>query len=147
VWEGQEVQSIIWSLADAERQGIKDPVLLDIGANLGVFALTAAALGYEVIAFEAMERNQKAMYSSLCASPALQERITLFPFALGAEEATCSVISDKANVADGHVACAESTRQSLLMEGYVERGKMHVVTLGDYMDGVDVHVLKVCLSR
>jgi FkbM family methyltransferase len=138
------VVSTVWSLADAEQQGIKAPVLLDVGANIGVFAFTAAMLGYEVIAFEAMERNQMALYSSICASPVLQDRITLFPFALGAEEATCSIISDTANVADGHVACSESTKTDLLQQGYVVRSRMHVVTLGDYVDGVDVHVMKVC---
>ena len=146
-WEPTEVNSVLWGLHDVEQQGVERPVFLDVGSNIGVFALSAAVVGYDVIAFEAMERNQQAIYSTLCANPALHERVTLLPYALGASNAACTMFSDSQNVADGHVACTEEARDDLLRQLYTERSSMHVVTLGDYMDDVPVHVMKVRRGR
>lgn len=55
----------------------KDVYFLDVGANLGVHTLTAAAYGFSVIAFEPLWPNVQALRRSLCANPALARRVTL----------------------------------------------------------------------
>ena len=54
-----------------------DVVLLDVGANIGWFAINAAALGYTVFAFEPMAKNIGAICRTLCDNPDLQSRLTL----------------------------------------------------------------------
>jgi FkbM family methyltransferase len=142
-WERSEVESILHALRDARRRGTPSPAFLDIGANLGVFTLTVAALGYNVVAFEGMRRNQEALYASLCATPALLERVTLFPYALGDADATCTMFSSARNVADGHAACTSAERAAMEAAAYVERDVVVSVKLGDFMRGVAVHVLKM----
>jgi len=116
-------------------------VLVDIGANLGVFSVVAAALGYPVIAFEAMDRNIAAIHQTLCWNPDLRERITLFPYALSDTEQSCIVVSDTINVADGHLVCSD--QEIAAMHGAHSRAAAHSVRLGDYLAGVQADVLKL----
>ena len=51
-------------------------VLIDIGANLGTFALAAAANGFSVYAFEPMLTNIRAVRQSICAN-GFTDRITI----------------------------------------------------------------------
>lgn len=131
------------ALNAVEEAGVEVPVFLDVGANLGCFSLTFAALGFDVIAFEGMPRNQLAMYSSLCETPALLERVTLFPFALGDANAECSILSDDINVGDGHVVCDDDLRDAMLGRDYRERSRTRIVRLGDYLAGTRVDVMKM----
>jgi FkbM family methyltransferase len=142
-WERSDGSTLLASLLDVEARGQANPVFLDIGANLGCFSLAIAALGYNVIAFEGMPRNQMAIYSSLCATPSLLDTFTLFPFAVGDEEADCTMVSDSINKGDGHMVCTEEIRNTMLGNGYSERGHVHVVLLGDYLAGVRVDVMKM----
>jgi hypothetical protein len=54
-------------------------IFLDVGANVGTFALPVAAHGFRVIAYEAMFSNQLALRLSLCANPDLQDRLNVVP--------------------------------------------------------------------
>ena len=118
------------------------PVLVDIGANLGVFSLVAAALGYDVIAFEAMARNVDAIHQTLCWNPELQERVTLFPYGLGDADRSCAVLSGDRNVADGHLVCSEEEWEPYKGE-FQARALVHSVRLDDYLAGVQAHVVKM----
>jgi hypothetical protein len=55
----------------------QDVYFLDIGSNLGIFTLSAAAHGFQVIAFEPMYSNQLANRLSACANPRMHRRVTL----------------------------------------------------------------------
>ena len=127
----------------ARRQCLITSRAQDIGANVGCFSLALAALGYQIIAFEGMQRNQQALYSSLCANPALMDRFTLFPLALGSSVRHCAVLSDGVNVNDGHVACTDNLRAQLQAAGYEVRSEVDVVRLDDFMDGIHVDVVKM----
>lgn len=125
----------------AANPGGPVPALLDIGANLGVFSLAAAAFGYPVRAFEALPRNAQAIYQTLCWNPQLQERVTLFPYALGEEEVACRVMSLPNNIANGNLVCSDD--QLAQHKDMQTRGVAYTVRLGDYLAGVRSDVLKI----
>ena len=60
------------------------PLAVDVGANVGWFALNAAAAGARVAAFEAMASNAALLRASLCANPLLMARTALYATGLGA---------------------------------------------------------------
>ena len=97
-WEAGLVHEILARLraaaAAADAAGQRPPVLLDIGANLGAFALAVASAGHRVIAIEALAANAVALRRSLCRNPALGDRVLLFDKALGASaELNCVIVS------------------------------------------------------
>lgn len=142
-WEPGEIHAILVALdriAAANPDG-PVPALLDIGANVGTFSLVAAAFGYTVRAFEAMPRNAQAIYQTLCWNPSIRERLTLFPYALGEEEASCAVMSVFNNVANGNLVCTDE--QLARHQDMERRGVTHVVRLGDYLGGVRSDVMKI----
>lgn len=105
-WEAGLLHEILARLraaaAAADAAGQRPPVLLDIGANLGTFALAVAAAGHRVIAFEALAANAVALRRSLCRNPALGDRVLLFDRALGASaEHDCVFVSTPHNKARG----------------------------------------------
>ena len=50
---------------------------LDIGANIGIYTLSIAAHGFQVVAFEPMVTNQQVLQLSLCANPGVTQCVTL----------------------------------------------------------------------
>jgi FkbM family methyltransferase len=143
VWELPQAQSLGEALRDVEARNGRQAVYLDIGANLGAFALAIAGNGYETYAFEGIRRNQLAIYSSLCETPELQERFTLFPYGLGDRDEQCVMMSDAINVADGHTVCNEAVRATMAASGYHELNRIDIVTLADYLDTVRIDVVKM----
>lgn len=88
-----------------------------------------------------MPRNVQAIYQTLCWNPELREQLTLFPYALGDEEASCAVMSIPSNVANGNVVCSDdqmSTHQDMEVHGAT-----HTVRLGDYLGAVRSDVMKI----
>lgn len=91
VWEAAEVRTILEALqrvptrapshvfADAVVSQEDRAVLLDIGANIGIFSFVAAVLGYTVYSFEAMPRNVAALHQTLCWNPGLRDTLTVSP--------------------------------------------------------------------
>jgi len=57
-------------------------VLWDVGANIGLYSLFAAAKGAQAIAFEPMIPNLYALHCNLMLNQKLAERITIVPIAL-----------------------------------------------------------------
>ena len=57
--------SYIWDRIVSLSKGDKGLLFVDVGANIGYFALAAAALGYNVVAFEPMSRNAKKLAKSM----------------------------------------------------------------------------------
>eukprot|EP00892_Ulva_mutabilis_P002443 jgi/Ulvmu1/1219/UM109_0017.1 len=142
-WEESELHTVLTGLERAAplRLDGGDPVLLDIGANLGTYTFMAAAFGYPVRAFEAMPRNVAAIHQTLCWNPAIAERVTLFPFALAEEEARCAVLATTFNVANGLLVCSDE--QLKLHLDFEIAGQTHAVRLGDYLGAVRSDVMKM----
>ncbi|WPT13807.1 hypothetical protein PSENEW3_00001646 [Picochlorum sp. SENEW3] len=134
-WEGGEIQSIIYKLdAFAESQGLSrsEVYFVDIGANVGTFSFAIAMMGFQVLAFEALQVNQEALRMSLCANPQLIESIAIFNTALGKDKATCQMFSDPQNILDGAVACGPSKKPPFAF--LVWRQQLDIVRLDDVLD-------------
>lgn len=78
-------------------------VLLDIGANLGLYSFLAAKLGYKVYAFEPMNENIDAMRYMMCKDNDLARNIVLLEYGLGETEEECDLIIHHTNSQDGVV--------------------------------------------
>jgi len=80
---------------------------LDIGANVGFYSLALANRGWNVIAFEPMAANNALMEATMCRNPALNAKITLNKFGLGAKSDHCVIVSGDTNLGDGVSKCGE----------------------------------------
>ena len=104
------VPGALWTLQSVGK--LHDEVyLVDIGANIGAHTLFAAAFGFGVLAFEPLRTNALAIRHSLCASPALGPRVTLFHRGLGSEALHCVVYSGNNNIGDGVFDCGGGSQQ------------------------------------
>ncbi|KAF8057927.1 Serine/threonine-protein phosphatase PP1 isozyme 1 [Scenedesmus sp. PABB004] len=135
--------------ASARAEPARPPLLVDVGANVGWFALNGAAAGARIAAFEAMPSNIALIRRSLCANPWLADRVGLYGTGLGAEPGTCHIISGRTNRGDGHTICgAKDINEALRAQGasnnetYEVRGEMSVRRL-DALLAEEVQVLKV----
>lgn len=101
-------------IASLQAHGLRreDVVLLDIGANVGWYTVTAAALGYTVVAFEPMAPNLAALRRSLCDSPDLMERVTLVPRGLSNTTQDCVFWVAGQNQGNGYARCGPDARSS-----------------------------------
>jgi FkbM family methyltransferase len=81
---------------DAIRPGC---VVLDVGANVGVYTLLAAKRGARVFAIEADPRNLEMLRRNIRLN-GLDDRVTVFPIAVGSEESTATLFRFKGN--SGH---------------------------------------------
>ncbi|KAI8110814.1 hypothetical protein M9434_004388 [Picochlorum sp. BPE23] len=105
-WEISDVTAVLQKLRLAvEGKSPQDIYLLDIGANIGVFTLNAAASGFNVLSFEAFRPNQEALLMSICANQVF-DRVTILKHALGDGKA-CGLYSDKNNALNGFISCSE----------------------------------------
>lgn len=79
---------------------------VDIGANIGAFALTAASLKYSVIAFEPFKHNLALLRYSVCAN-GFEDRVRIIPVALSDQDAMCELVAFPGNLGDGIVQCGK----------------------------------------
>eukprot|EP00197_Chlamydomonas_leiostraca_P007761 CAMPEP_0202885722 /NCGR_PEP_ID=MMETSP1391-20130828/41808_1 /ASSEMBLY_ACC=CAM_ASM_000867 /TAXON_ID=1034604 /ORGANISM="Chlamydomonas leiostraca, Strain SAG 11-49" /LENGTH=417 /DNA_ID=CAMNT_0049568977 /DNA_START=308 /DNA_END=1558 /DNA_ORIENTATION=+ len=152
VWELEIFGELDWAMTTPLPPGATPTsahtpgLFVDVGANVGVFFLYAAARGFEAVGFEAMRSNQLLIRSSLCASKhGLAQRATLVPFALGKERAHCKLYSEAVNQGDGIIHCAGPNDPELpdkTDNGYVSRGTMSILRLDDVL-ARDVRALKM----
>jgi FkbM family methyltransferase len=114
-WESGEISWLLDKLdAFAKKKKLprSEVFVIDIGANIGTWSFPIAAAGYQVLAFEAMDVNQKSLQYSFCvnileSAPQLKKNLVLFNTGLGKEKAVCNVFSDPANMLDGLVSCTQ----------------------------------------
>lgn len=114
-WESGEISWLLDKLdafAKEKKLPRSEVFVFDIGANIGTWSFPIAAAGYQVLAFEAMDVNQKSLQYSFCVNipesvPQLKKNLVLFNTGLGKEKAVCNVFSDPANMLDGLVSCTQ----------------------------------------
>ncbi|KAK9840961.1 hypothetical protein WJX81_002664 [Elliptochloris bilobata] len=109
-WEKKLAEEMLVRLESARAQalaaGRRTPIFLDIGANVGSYALSAAAHGFRVVAFEPLTINAVALRRSLCRNPTLAPHVTLHEQALAGEARQgCVLVSAAQNVGDGTLKC------------------------------------------
>lgn len=123
-------------------------VFLDIGANIGYYALMAASFGASrVLAFEP---NPK-VYARLCfniAANGLDHRVRALPIALGAEPATMTMIVSDGDMGGSHIAQGEdksgtaiSVQMAPLKQVLEEAGIERVDALKIDVEGMEDSVL------
>ncbi|KAI9361691.1 S-adenosyl-L-methionine-dependent methyltransferase [Zopfochytrium polystomum] len=107
-WESEISKGMLEVLHEAELRGVRDPLFLDIGANLGMHSVAVLAYGYRVMSIDALTVNAHHFMSTLCRTPKLMERSTFILNGLGATSTTCAISSDDFNLGDGTVTCEAS---------------------------------------
>ena len=81
----------------------------DIGGNIGFYSFALAKSGWNVTTFEPMTANAALFQASLCANPDVAAQIDLHVSGLSDADSHCVMMSDRANVGDGHVICDGKT--------------------------------------
>jgi len=104
-----------WELCDAKQYAMghnstgsgRLPLMLDIGSNMGYYALLFANAGFDVVAVEPMPQNIELIEASLAANPHLNERVHLHKIGVGAKAGDfCAVMALSYNVGNGNVFCS-----------------------------------------
>ena len=143
-WEKPDTERILQLLS---RNG--DGVLLDVGANLGWFTMSALHLGHKVISFEPFIRNVEMLCASLTELPdALNfSHFRLYNLGLDIRSRTCELFQQKTrNIGDTHSICDSESKQQFIQKGYAPLGWMNTTTLDaalenglfDFVDHIDV---------
>lgn len=76
-WKSHLKNIMTYFLDEMRTNGVKDPLVVDIGANIGTNALWLASLGYRVHAFEPTVRNFALLHCSYVLNPKLHTRMWL----------------------------------------------------------------------
>jgi len=120
----------IWAFLVHVLAGAPGGTFVDVGANIGYFTLMAASLGYNVTAFEPMDRNVAKLMASV-ARNGFEGRVRVVHNAVGQD--ACGgvrlVYTHRSNQGNGRIVDGES-------------GPVPVVRLDDALDQ-DVAALKI----
>jgi FkbM family methyltransferase len=80
-------------------------LFVDVGANIGIHSLAAAAVGAEVVAFEPDLHNQALIAASVCLN-GFESLVRLYPVGLGVGASRdCRLLKPLANIGDGETDC------------------------------------------
>ncbi|KNC85862.1 hypothetical protein SARC_01971 [Sphaeroforma arctica JP610] len=140
VWELYLLQRF-WDRTFTLNPGGPKGYFLDIGANVGYWTAQALGLGFSTISVEPLPSNIQLLQLTACLNPGFEEKLTIMPFGLGTEPATCHVVSSDNNLGDGHTVCSEEALTTFLAEQrlktpeqYSIRSSMEIVRLDDIID-------------
>ena len=85
----------------------KDPLILDIGANIGTHSLWFASLGYRTHSFEPLRRNVALLHCSVTATPEVQRYIRINNFGRGNKDMEVCMVSEVNNMGGTHAEVLE----------------------------------------
>ena len=153
-WEGRivnQISNVFTSYSTKHSIPLSQLTFIDIGANVGWFTLSIAALGVQVLAFEPMQQNIDLLQSSLDLplnkNNGITGRVKLFPHGLGTKDEMCIVYSGNTNVGDGHVKCVEREEELGMESDYSVRGRVIVHRLDDVLKDLirdeDKHIVAI----
>ncbi len=108
-------------------------VFLDIGANIGTYALLLAKNGLHGFAFEPIRSNCDAIRINLILNN-LEDKIKLFPLALGKEPHTAEFEFDHVNTGASHLAIIKPEDEVTERETIT---KSQIVPLDSLLDQID----------
>lgn len=107
--------------------------LLDVGGNIGYWALAFAHAGWTVTTFEPMKPNLAMIYASLCRNPSLARRVHVNEFGLGVKPQKCRMMSPENNVGDGFTRCSDSSANQNDESTFKEIGIFDIRRLDDVL--------------
>jgi len=151
-WELEKVQELSNYFINYSKKHdvlLSDLTFIDIGANVGWFSLSLAALGVKVLAFEPMQENIDLIRKSLKLpdniASGVSDRIKLHPHGLGVKDEVCIIYSHNINVGDGHVKCVENEADLKIPHDYTIRGRIPVHRLDDVVniDNEDLRIVAI----
>jgi FkbM family methyltransferase len=118
---------------DAETEGTKNLVYMDVGANIGSCVVQIlSTTDAKVVAFEPNPKNLFRLTSTLLNLPEeMKNRVTLFPVALGSEPAgTATIVSDPRNAGNTQVVRATAAAAEAEAETSTSKGGAAIVQKG-----------------
>jgi len=141
-WESNRINSLASIYKDYSREHnipLQELTFVDIGANIGWYSLSMAALGVNVVAFEPMKENLTLLKHtlSLASNRLIASRITLYEHGLGKSNDRCFIYSDMGNIGDGHVQCKPKESDIVMEDNYKMRGKVDIKRLDDVVQHDD----------
>ena len=104
-------------------------VFLDIGSNIGTYAILAAKKGLRAIAFEPIKSNYDALRINLILNK-LEDKVTVFNVALGAYSHKAQFAFDLINTGASHLLGIEIEDEH---PASMEIGESQIVPLDDFM--------------
>ena len=130
-WDGGASDHILGAL----RQLGHGATLIDVGAGLGWYTLTAAYSGFHVIAVDPDMNHMAMLQHSLClAPPAVRARVTVLGYALGRQNGgTCSLWKRHG---DTVTICDEKQGTRLGVDGYSKVGRAKLRSIDGLQLGV-----------
>ena len=104
-WEQQHFKLVKSALTRSPR-----PVFVNVGLNIGYWAMLALQLNATVHGFEPFRTNAAMSQYSSCLNYGRVESssFSIWNLGLGAKRDSCALYSDKRNFGDGHVRCKSS---------------------------------------
>jgi len=134
-WEYKELQAVGTAMEKyMKSKNINDPsqlTFIDVGAQVGWYAMNIASKGYKVIAFEPFIDNEYVVRKNICANPKF--KITFVNAALGEEEKTCYLYSENNNRDDPGILCDAE----MVNPKFFNRGATEVYKLDDFADLIE----------
>ena len=108
-------------------------VFLDIGANIGTYAILLAGKGLHGYAFEPIKSNSDALRINLILNN-LEDKVKLFPMALGAKHQQAEFSFDVVNTGASHLASIKPDDE---VPGREESTFSKIVPLDSLLDQID----------
>jgi FkbM family methyltransferase len=104
--------------------------VLDIGANIGAYSVMAAYYGFQVHAFEPLEKNLALFRASLCANSHVldESRVTIHESLVGDQEGSCSVYQSSGSNGLG-VMCCGTEECAKMDQSYIFQKSMPITRL------------------
>jgi len=131
-WENDELQALGKIIEKyMKKKNINDPsqlTFIDVGAQVGWYAMNLASKGYKVFAFEPFADNEYVIRKNICANP--NANITYINAALGEKDKTCYLYSENNNKDDPVLICNDE----MTNPAFFNRGATEVFKLDDFAD-------------
>ena len=113
----------------------KDVYMLDIGGNIGWYPSLLGRYNYNILSFEAYEKNCYVSKKNYCLLNQ-DSNVIIISKGLGTEEKTCNYFIEKKNAGNGMVICdnnKEKLNDEYLKSIYKKEGTMDITTLNSFL--------------
>ena len=111
----------------------KDIFVLDIGGNIGWYPSLLGRYDYNILSFEAFEKNYYISKKNFCLLNK-DKHVVIITKGLGEKEETCEYFVHKGNVGNGMVICDKEKIQSRhLVSAFIKEGEVETTTLSKFL--------------